>query len=181
MKTSSIKSRWSTRGEAVLKKTVIFPLKATARYWHSRTSVPPAAVEPVWTACWLWSWQVWRLQSCRADRRRCWNVPSSSWGSVSFGQCCWICLAGRKGAGRVRENARWWVETRSEAALQLRTSSCAVRVGDIAVQHGSWDDLHDVHGGPGEGHPIATQPLAERLGLTSQLLQLVLVLEETRH
>lgn len=57
----------------------------------------------------------------------------------------------------------------------------AVRVGDVAVNGGSADDFHDVDGGPGEGHAVATQPLAEGLGLASQFLQLVLVLQGHKH
>lgn len=157
------------------RKNVILHLKGTAHHSHGSASVP-------WRQSNLFEeradcdhgrfegWKVARLIVHGAETFRV--PPGDLCPSVNAAGFAW----GVKGAGRVRERARWWVETWSDSSLQLNTSSWAVRVGHVTVQHGCRDDLHDVHSGPGEGHPVATQPLAERLGLTSQLLQLVLVL-----
>ena len=45
---------------------------------------------------------------------------------------------------------------------------------------GTVDDVHQVDGGPGEGHAVAAQALAELLRLGSELLQLLLVLQWRR-
>lgn len=39
------------------------------------------------------------------------------------------------------------------------------------------DYIHQVDGGPSEGHPVATEPLTELLRLSTQLLQLLLILQ----
>ena len=54
----------------------------------------------------------------------------------------------------------------------------AVGLARVSLQCGrGGDDVHDVDRAPGEGHPIAPQPLAEPLRLGLQLLQLILILK----
>lgn len=55
-----------------------------------------------------------------------------------------------------------------EAHLQLRVSLQTA---------GAVHNVHQVDGGPGEGHSVAAQPLAELLRLAAQLLQLLFVLQ----
>ena len=38
--------------------------------------------------------------------------------------------------------------------------------------------VHQVDGGPGEGHSVAAEPLAELLRLTAQLFQLLFILQK---
>ena len=58
------------------------------------------------------------------------------------------------------------------------TSFEAVRIHGVALWRGAVDDLCEVDGGPGKGHTVPAQPVAERLRLAPQLVQLVLVLGE---
>lgn len=65
--------------------------------------------------------------------------------------------------------------------LRSEVISTRVRVGVGALQppHTA-DDVDQVDGRPGEGHPVPPQPATRRLRLQTQLLQLLLVLNRER-